>query len=175
MKDLRCPVPFYGVWRIFLINSEKHKWLMESKICSSFMKWRVKLKIVNIHWQLQWKLPNIFVKENNCSKIFYDFAYLTTKNWCFSLSIMSCSRVFSCVFSLLLFLYNIPFYPAADTVLCFNVRNLKTNSIALENRLYQVNNFCHISARKHMLWVLIRSGSPSRFLWVPTTYIFVQK
>ena len=73
---------------------------------------------------------------------------------------MSCSRVFSCVFSLLLFLYDIPFYAAADTVLCFNVRNFKTNSIALENRLYQVNIFCHISARKHMLWVLIRSGSP---------------
>ena len=29
--------------------------------------------------------------------------------------------------------------------------------------------------QKHMLWVLIRSASPRRFEWEPTTYVFVKK
>ena len=46
--------------------------------------------------------------------------------------------------------------------------------IALDKSGYQVYIFL-ISPRKHMLWVLIRSASVRHFLWVPTTYVLVEK
>ena len=50
----------------------------------------------------------------------------------------------------------------------------KRNIIGLDNSGYQVNIFL-ISPWKHMLWALIRSASVRHFLWVPTTYVFVEK
>ena len=46
--------------------------------------------------------------------------------------------------------------------------------IAPDKREYPHNIFL-ISQRKHVLWVLIRSTLIRRLLWVPTTYIFMEK